>query len=316
MDYTISMKKLFIATLITGFLFMGRASNIYAESSLGIHPPIVEIKAKENAKVSAPITLVNASSKTQEFTIYTRGFDVTDSNRHTPIFYSAEDTPENVIKFLKTIEITDGENAIKDIILYPKETKHLFITFPVTTARQEEYYFSVIFATKPEDKNTDSTRVKSSIGAGILAFTSLNESENLSPEIKSFHANFFHASSPVPFKLDAINTGDSFQNVSGSIHIYNMLGKEAGKIQIKPVIITANTTRSLEAQNGELAWKEAFPLGLYTAKVSISYENAPTVTKEVRFLVLPLLPFLIIVSILIIALGILYRVFKKIQLKD
>lgn len=310
------MKKLFIATLVTAFLFIGRASDVYAESSLGIYPPIVEIKAKENAKVSAPITLVNASSKAQEFTIYTRGFDVTSSNKHTPIFYASEDAPENVTKFLKTVEITDGENTIKDIILYPKETKHLFITFPVTTAREEEYYFSVIFTTKPEDKDTDSTRIKSSIGAGILVFTSLNESKNLSPEIKSFHTNFFHTSSPIAFKLDAINTGDSFQNVSGSIHVYNMLGKETEEIKIKPAVITANTTRSLEAQNGEPTWEEGFPLGLYTAKASISYENKPNVTKEVRFLVLPLLPFLVIVSILIVALGILYRVFRKLQLKD
>lgn len=299
-----------------GTVFLQMASQAQAETSLGIYPPIVEIKAKENAQVSAPITLINESDNTKEFTISTRGFDVTESKRNTPIFYPIEDTPKNVTKFLNTIKITDGERTIKNIILYPKESKNLFITFPVTATKQEEYYFSVIFSTKPEDKNTDTTRVKSSIGAGILVFTSLNESKNLIPEIKTFSTNFFHTSSPVTFKLDVFNTGDSFQNVSGSIHVYNMFGNEAGVIKIKPAIITTNNTIKIEGRNGKLTWEDTFPLGVYTAKAIISYENAPTITKEVRFLVLPLLPFLFIVALLSVILGVLLRVLKKIQLKE
>lgn len=284
--------------------------------ALGVYPPIIQVKALNGAEVVAPITIVNESETSLTLAITLRGFDPSTSKKAAPVFYPAKNTPTDVSNFLSTVQIRDNENPIKNINLYPKESKTLQLYFPVKNKDAQEYYFAAVFSSIPERQEKESTSVHISTGVSTLVFASLNERENLMPTIDTFSTDFFHSSSPIDFTLFISNTGDSFKNVSGEVSIYNMLGKKSGQIEIQPHIITANTNRELLAANNKISWNDEFPFGFYTAKAVISYKNAPTVAKETSFLVLPLFPLLITVFVLFIILGVMWRVFLKLNMKE
>lgn len=305
--------------LVTVLVLLLLSSNpIQAEeASIGVYPPILEIKAKEGAVVEAPITIVNGSETLQQIGISLEAFDVRSNTNGTVQFIPKERISQRLKAFLNSVSFVENGTDVKTINLYPKESINLILTFPVVESSSEEFYFSPIFSILPTSLEASGTTASVSAGISVLVFASLNETPNLKPDVKSFSTGTFHNTSPIEFRLEAQNTGNHFKNIRGKMLLYNMFGGKAGETEIPAQIITANSSRTLQLKgNKPITWEEKFPFGFYTAKAVLSYENGPTVSKDTSFFVLPLLPLLILLALLVFILGVMLRVIRKLNLRE
>lgn len=293
----------------------------YAEKvALGIYPPIIRVRANPKAVIRVPFTIMNPSDTSVNATISLRPFQSTSRNDGSIEYYPTKDIPKSESSFLNTVTILDGDNTIKSVSLYPNESKKLEISYPAPDATTD-HYFSVILNSTTSDSKTDTSRVQINSGVAMNVLTTVESNTESSGSIAEFKAQTLVLSGPAKLTLKATNETNTFENVGGTITIYNILGEKVGSLRLKQSIILANDSRYLNvelphAASTQIEWNDGLLFGVYKARAVIQFDQLHSATEETHFVAIPFLLLLIVIAVIFIVLSIIFRTLKKLNFKE
>ena len=174
----------------------------------------------------------------------------------------------------------------------PKQEKKLFIKIDVPENEKEsDYYFSIQFISKPTVVKDDLNYSQILGGVATNVLLSVGSKEKTQGIIEEFSSPVFLQKGTVPFTLSVKNTGHHFITPKGNIIIKNVFGQIVGKVDLLPVNILAESTRtipSLYSNSNKAVWNENFILGLYRATLNIALsDQGPVFSNTVSFFALP-----------------------------
>jgi len=307
----------------------------FAESlSLKVSPPLLKIDAVQPADTQAPFTIENQGNETITLTISYKFFKPEGENGQ--IAYIAQ--PDQTDKILlKKVQIVDKDGfAIDSFRLDPKEKKQLKLRILIDqNDPTDNYYFSAIFSTKPEQTTSDMQLARqdktntSFIGTGIAMNVLLTVGPQLPPQtyIEEFSTPFYRKSGPVPFTVRIQNKGNQVISPKGVILITNMFGQTIGKVELPKTNILSGDIRALSNSNAALynstsemdkpkqaVWPEKFLLGFYTAKLSLVIsDEGPIYNKSIPFIAFPVNFVVGIIVGIILLLTIYFRLKKRLK---
>lgn len=294
------------------------------EIGLGVYPPLTRITANINTEVNTPLTIVNTSENEILVDIKLAAFKSSAKNNGTIDYMAKNDVPSDISSFLDDVKIKDGDSQIKSIKLYPKEYKKLNLFFTAPNTHEKDYYFSVVFSsestTRPGGDSKDTiANIHTSLASNVLL--SVNPSQNPTAHINELSSTKFVLSGNPEIKLLVGNTSSNFTSASGTLSIYNMFGKKIQSLQLKKVIILADserymTTGKAAKGNEKIIISNQKLLGIYTAKATIKINDFETISQQTSFISIPLFVVLIVTIALFIVLSILYKVIKKLNFKE
>lgn len=289
--------------------------------SIGVYPPITRITTYSNAKVISPINVYNNTDNILKLDIVLKVFRTSDAKNGTIQYHTPKDTSTEDAAFLNTVKIEDNNQEIKQIYLYPKESRTLNIVFP-GPMQNRDFYFSVIFLHQGAEAKTDVSTISISTGvAGNVLVSKTHTDKNISIT-SDFQTQHVILSGPAKLSLTLDNNSNSYVALSGSVYIYDLFGHKAGVLPLKPAIVLANTSRIMTGTNiangkaQDIVWGEKFLLGYYTAKAVINVDKTTTQTYETHFFAVPTLILLLSTIILFVILSIFYRTVKKLNFKE
>lgn len=288
--------------------------------ALGVYPPIIRVRANPKATVKVPFTVTNFSDTNITTSISLRPFQSTSRNDGSIEYYATKDIPTSESNFLNTVTIVEENKVIKSINLYPNESKKLEINYPAPET-STDHYFSIILASTTADSKTDSSVVRINSGIALNVLTTVEGSTSSSGSITELEAHKLILSGPAKITLKAANESNTFENVSGVITIYNMLGEKVGSLRLKQSIILANDSRYLKPElpqtaSNQIEWNNGLLFGVYKVKAVVQFDQLHSATAETHFVAIPLLLLLITVVALFIVLSIVFRTLKKLNFKE
>jgi|SRR5579885_367576 len=291
------------------FLFTSPA--LAQATALTIAPSVIKIRAQQPATVIAPFTLTNQTNDVATLQIVIRFFRATGDNQD-KVAYLAQKP-----HFSSNINIFDGNRETTAVTLGPKEKRQLSLHIAIgKNEPPADYYFSVIFLSKPESEVLQNNQASLSI---LQTGIAMNVLLSIGPHtqegyLEKFSTSYYIQSGPVPFTVRIANVGKQFITPHGSILITNMFGQKIGRVDLAPVSILAGTTRSIPdevsytdpdvvknpayqsllKENSVSAvyaiWPETFLLGFYTATLYLSVASGrPVYVKTIHFVAFPLM---------------------------
>lgn len=253
--------------------------------SLGISPPLLQITAQPPAQIKTPIIIQNLSDESVELDIVFKP----------PIF--------------DKIQILDENSPIQNLTLAPKQEKKLFLKIDIPENEADsEYYFSIQFISKPSivNDNLNYSEILGGVATNVLL--SIGK-QNAKAVLQDFSAPLLLGKGPVPFTLKIKNIGSHFITPQGVIVIKNIFGQIVGNIDLMPLNILKDSTRSIKP-----LWNESLLLGHYTATLNLSLsDKGPIFTKSISFFAIPTQAIIAILASLFIVLLTYNRVKKKLN---
>ena len=276
--------------------------------SLGIYPPIIQIKAVPPAKIQASITIHNFGDQTVNLGITFRPFTAPQKENGEVSYLSQNNSFGENPLFFQHVAVLQDEDPIQSLILYPKQEKKLTLQIDLPSDEAtSDYYFSIIFVSKTAP-NTTSAISQNAIGIGTNVLFSIGPKEEPQAILQEYSTPFISQKGPTLFAVRVKNTGRHFTTAQGNILIKNVFGQTVGKVDLPPQNILAGSTRSLTSHLSPLTskagWPESFLLGPYTATLTLALsENGPTITKTIHFVGLPIQILIgLVITILIVIL--------------
>jgi hypothetical protein len=299
--------------------------------NLRTYPSLIQIKAQTPSDLSTNITIENLTDASVNVDTQLRMFKAGDKGTGELDFLSPIENPNGI---LQKIHLIEGENEITGLTLGPNQKKRLSVKIDLKdTAELRDYYFSVIFLSRPinyqaQDPQTDSQNSFSIINAGVATnfLISIGGPIESAGTIEEFSAPQYSQSGPIAFKIKMQNNTSKYISPSGTIYIKNMFGQTVGKVDILPKNILANSSRYLTSPNSKpenlsslishlsspkAIWPEKFLLGFYEAQLNMqTSDSGQTATRTIRFFVFPT-KFSIIFALCLILFLLIYRRVKQ-----
>ena len=264
-----------------------------ASLSLSISPPLLQITAQAPAQIKTPITIQNLGDESVELDIVFKLLSDSVQNQNSPIF--------------DKIQIFDQNNPVQSLSLGPKQDKKLFLKIDIPENETDsDHYFSIQFISKPSVKEDNLNYSQIIGGVGINVLLSIGQ-QNASGVIEEFSAPLFLGKGTIAFTLKIKNTSSRFITPRGEIIIKNIFGKIVGKIDILPINILKDSSRSMKR-----FWNESFILGTYNANLNIYLsEKGPIYRESISFFVIPVQAIIVALTSLLIILLIYSRIKKQ-----
>jgi hypothetical protein len=303
------MRKLFVSLILFSVFGHITASNVLAQIpnafSLGIFPPILEINADPPAKVESTITIQNLSENTRDVAVIFKSFRLSDDGR-ARIEYISDDNeligPDPLI--LQKVKLYEEDTPVTKVTLEPLESKNLTLIIDIGSPG----------------------------GIGTNVILSVGRKGEIKGEIVKFEAPFLVTSGPVPLTLLLKNNSAQYVTPRGRITIKNMLGKDAGRVDILPQYLLSNSQRymvdsdqaspsaeledqikKLSSDHNVLIWPGKFMLGFYTAQAHVKLsEDGPEFDRTIRFFALPFSVIFAVSFFSFVLIGIYLRIKRKI----
>lgn len=312
-------KKNILNPLLLIPLFLHFKGSSYASTtSLGIYPSITRINAKYGAHISTPITILNNSDRVIELKVSHKAFTASPKNDGSILYYSEKDVPVNVSNFLNTIRVIDNENEAKIITAFPRQYKSVSIQFDAPL-KNGDYYFTTLFTAEKSDKSAEDSMVfiNSSIGTNVLLSVNKKEVSGLINQLKM---NSVIINNSTPIFLTVKNTSDNYVRATGDITIYDFMGKKVSQINLYPTIILSNSSRNMEAdinnKKEAIIWREKLPLGFYTAKATIKFDDDYVLQGTSHTFGAPLFVIILTTLVFFIVLSVLYKTIRRLNFKE
>lgn len=322
MSLNSKLLNLFLSSAMLIFLCMILFAKpaMAADFSVGVSPSLLQIEAKTPDLIKKPIEIENTTDKPISLNIQFMPFSATDKQNN-EISYSV-DTKEffkNDPEIFEKIKIYDADaNAVvSHISLEARQKKTVYLSVDIPSEEKySDYYFSIVFISKnieniqEIDKNQFSAQTTINAGIAVNVLLSIPE-PNKKPEaiIDTFSTSFSHQQGPVIFTLKIKNTKNNLTWFHGYFVVKNVFGQPVGNIEVKPTIVLANTTRSID-----IIWPEKIILGPYTSFLTINLEkDGPSYGRTIHFLGTPIKFFTGVIVIIIILLIIISRIKSKME---
>lgn len=327
MKYKINYSLKFIFFVIFYFCFLSIGANSVFAQEVGLrsYPSLIKLTSPNPAEQTANITIENLTDNSVALETQIRLFKAGSKELGD---VELLDNTENPNGILQKIHIFNGENEITGLTLGPKQKRQLKIKIDLADIKEaRDYYFSVIFLTKPQDftpteidekdsKNSFST-ISAGVGSNIIVSIGQSTGQPNPLAIEEFSTSKYSQSGPLPFTLKIQNNSSNYVSPKGEVSIKNMFGQTIGNVDLPKSNILANSSRYLyttdkSSSTPTLVWKEKFLLGFYEAKLSIqAADTDQPITRTIRFFVFPA-KFLII---LILCIGLILAISRRVKQK-
>ena len=166
-------------------------------------------------------------------------------------------------------------------------------------ASEADHYLTFLFqSNSPGLISGSGTTTQAELGANILLTVSKTGQPPLLAKIEEFsHPRFLDSFSPPQLLLRLKNTGRTRFIATGQLNITNMLNQTT-TFNLRQDHILAQTIRQLQP---EKPWQPLFPLGRYTATVTITPQNSTnTISQTINFWFFPYKTLLVIGLLIIL----------------
>lgn len=318
------MKRIcFYLLFVVCYLLFPKVSAAEEQSifSLGVYPPVIAIDAKVPSKIETTISIQNRSAKKELLEISLRPFKPTlDGSGQ--IEYLEEESRFDSVK--KGLRFYDHESEVTKIALGPYENKDLKLEVTLDAkVVQGDHYFSIIFTPiKEAQSTTSSSSIITAIATNVIL--SIGEKSNTLGNIINFSVPTVVLNGPVPFVLLVENQSLHYIVVRGRISIYDMFGRDVGRVDILPQYVLSTTkkyltdtisaTSSANIHHPKLIWPRKFLFGVYNAQlVAKLSEDGPTFKTSIYFIAFPAYLILLLSLIAFFALGLYIGVMNKMR---
>lgn len=297
-----SFKGFFYGLLFSLLFLPFLQTTVHAqEVSLGVYPPLIQLQEEPNNLVEYELVIKNISQEPVDVSILLQPFEPSDSNDGSITFPTQIGTynKEYETIFKNTVFFTNSQ-PISDLSLAPNQENNITVSTQLPeNIGPGDYYFSVIFISKPINSQNTST----SAGISTNVLLTVGAKSEATGELVEFSTNTFFEKGPVPFTVTVKNTSENVITPTGEILITNMFGQKVGKITLLPMNILANSNRSFSdtsqlpkdmndktilSLKPQAIWNESFLLGVYNATVTIHLsEEGPIFSKTISFYAFP-----------------------------
>ena len=176
------------------------------------------------------------------------------------------------------------------------------VTVPVT-AEPGGHYASILVGTQPANASIRGALMKISSYVSSLLMVKIKGNAIEKGRIREFRTNDVHYDAPdADFMLRFENTGNTHLKPQGNVTIFNMWGKERGRIDINQKGNFGNVLPK-SIRKFEFSWHgeaSAFDVGRYSAAVTLAFgqDSKQNVTATTYFWVIPTVPVLITLFVL------------------
>lgn len=329
--------------LIISIILLYNPTKSFASSfDLSISPQIFQIELTPPAAATAKqtVTLENSGDDPLPLHIQYKFFKPEGDNGD--ISYIPEGTQiGNDPLILEKIALVDKGEEVNSFTLPPKTKKQYDLTVGIPKDEPPgDYYFSILFlADNPEASQSAQSSQSSAIGGiAMNVLLSIGPKSKTKGSIEEFSTPFFQTKGPVNFTVKIKNSSSHFIYPKGQILITNMFGQKIGKIDLLPLNILSNSSRTLpskeqfanlqvleDAKSGKAKpdentlknleklasfnqavaiWPESFLLGPYKATLTIALsDEGPLYVKSITFIGVPvaiLTAFIICIMLVVI----------------
>lgn len=335
------LKTIFLALLATCYLLP--ATQVGAASfDLSVSPPIFQIELTPPAAVRAQktLTLENTGDDPLSLHLVYKAFKPLGDNGELEYLKEGESVGNDPY-IIDKVSILADDQAVSTINLPPKTKRDYDLSVAIPKDEPPgDYYFSLLFVSEASGELPQSSVSQAAGAVAVNVLLSIGPKTRTTGTIEEFSTDFFQNEGPVPFTVKIKNTSNHFIYPQGQIVITNMFGQNIGKIELLPVNILSNSTRSLPSKeqfvalqqlqdaktgktkedvktlqtlktlgtfNSSVAlWPEKFLLGPYTATMTIALsQEGPVYVRSINFIGVPvsILGGFVVATLLILAIG-------------
>ena len=285
----------FIISLIIFFLFVPSA--LAQTLSLSIWPPILEV------------TLRPGKSITQVYRVKNTGDDTVLTAQIVPFEPAGEtgevklsSTPNPALSYFSLQNADLKLNQPFEVKSGASQELVLKITVPQSAPITDQYFTLLINSDTKYLLAASGAKAAGSIGANILLTVTTTEVLNQTAKIEEFGLQGVSLKVPIKDSFDSFdfivrvkNTSDHYLKAIGQLTITNTFGRQIANLPLRNDNILAQSIRQLITEN---TWQPVFPLGRYTATVSITPQNSTNTTSQsLTFYVLPYKAFLALILV-------------------
>lgn len=291
-----------LALIILFGVIISITSETYAQTfSSGINPSVIKIKAKSPSSVKSPIIIQNSSDQKITYSIFLRPFEANSDLNGEPNFDPSLNSEYE--SFFTKVKVLDGENEITELSFGPNEKKELTLSIDIEdNSEARDYYFTVVFLSKAEAPDVNTSTIYSRGGIGTNILMSVDPETESNGRIAIFSSPRLIGGGPIEFKLEAANHSNHFVTSKGTLTIKNMFGQTVGNIELEPTNILSNSNRLMTSTDGNLSWDQKFMFGFYKAEIKLALsENGPLLNESRTFFAIPFKAIFIAVSVLLIS---------------
>ncbi len=302
------MNKIVLSVGITllAIFFLSSPFKAHAEG-LGVFPPIIKIKANAGQELSASIKIKNLASEATEVQISFRPFKEEDG-RVNFILYK-DYTPENS-SILKNVRVLEGNQNISNMVLSPGQERNLTLNIKIDNkAKNQDFYFSVVFLTVSKNKSENSySAVRTGMASNIL----LSVGDDSQVSVINFSSDLFAQEGKLKFEGEIENSGRNFMTIHPRIRIKNIFGKTIEVIEIEEINLLANSSRNLTGKSKKIESKKEYLFGPYKATLEFSSSNKPVLTsKNLLIMIMPGRKTILTSAVLLLILVIYIKIRKR-----
>lgn len=301
------MVIIFIALLVILFNYMINKAQAFDKLALTITPPLFQITIGPGEMWRSSLKIVNTNP--YDLTVYagTMNFEAggeEGQGRFVPILENdagrvsmdgtRHDSAESSLA--KWIEIAP------DPIFIP-QGKSVDIPFTVRIPKDAEaggHYAAILVGTRPTDENANGATVLVSSQVSSLFLARISGDVREEGNIREFRTDrTFYEKPDIDFILRFANTGNVHLKPQGEIAIFNMWGREMGKILINEKSDFGNVLpRSI--RKFIFNWQRnssILEMGRFKAVATVSYgdDTRQNISRAIYFWILPGKPLLVII---------------------
>lgn len=263
--------------------------------AITISPVRAELRGDPGAVVGGDITIINDQSETKTYYASYENFEA-QGDSGVPKFIGKE---EGLATWISTSEA---------ITIAPGDSKVVPYTITIPKGATPGGYFGAVFWSTTPPASTGGSQVSIGAKVGMLVLLTVNGDIAESAGLKQLRLkgnDHFYTARPVSFEYSFVNTGGDRVQPKGTVVVRSILGWVSGRPDANPGLgnVLPNTERTFRAvwdsssadvrgsgffDQVRYEWHH-FALGIYRAKVQVSYGSQELSTKSnaVYFVVVP-----------------------------
>lgn len=278
-----------LSLLFGALLGIGVPQDVTAQESLSVTvtPPMIQLTIGPGETWASSLKVVNTNS--YDLAYYAAPVDFEAEGEEGKGTFKP--LPGDATSLGSWIEIS------RDPFLVPRGTS-MEIPFTVRipeSASPGGQYAAILIGTTPGDDALEGPTVRVASYVSSLLFVRIKGDIDERARIREFRSEeWFLQESKATFALRFENTGNTHLRPQGEIVLYNMWGKERGRVQLTQKSAFGNVL-PMSIRRFSFAWegeKSLFDIGRYSAIVTLSYgeEQKQNTSAVTYFWVVPVVP--------------------------
>ena len=286
-----------LLTALCGGAFVFGVPVVRAQSSalsVSITPPLFQLTIGPGETWSSAVKIVNTNASSVTYYSHVADFKAegeTGNASFVPLLSEQSDPTLSTYSLASWTELTSvpvtvpagGSGQIPFTIRVP------------ANAEPGGHYAAILIGTQPNDATTTGTRINIASYVSSLLFLRVKGDLTESGRIREFStAQELYQYPAADFTLRFENTGNVHVQPEGDITIYNMWGKERGKVLINQDEGGFGNVLPGSIRRFQFSWAgdNSFDIGRYSAVVTLSYgeDGKKNVTATTYFWIVPLVP--------------------------